>query len=233
MAIIHQLLTEAQILGMKGEVDFYYQRGRTVCRSWPKKRTVPPTAAELANQSFFGRVQNKIKRMSEPNRGQWRDFVRGTNIVWTDAIRFFNLSDNPDRELLPNFYFDSINATHFADMGWWLMTVKFKRDDIESDYGSCIIANLSNEPFNEVVWQSVGRKRRRRAILSDMFRPQFSGYIYPVDIHVSPEPDEAWAQFFTTWRNDYIQFCAVPKSNKDPKRMQTPIFTRKLEWIEA
>lgn len=233
MAIVETPLTEAQILGFKGTVDFYYFRGKVVARQWPEKRKIPPTANEAANQTFFGEVQSKIHRMSEPNRQQWRDFVNGTNIIWTDAIRFFNLSENPDKELLPNYYFSRIEAKHYASFGWWLISVYFTRDDDASDYGSSIIANLSNTPFKPIVWQAVGEKRRRRAILSKMYRPQFTGFVFSADIGGAPNINELRARFFTTWRQDYIQLCAVPKSNKTAKRMQTPIITQKLNWIEA
>ena len=171
--------------------------------------------------------------MSEPNRQQWRTFVRGTNIIWTDAIRFFNLTNNPTSEVLPNFYFSRIEAVHYTAFGWWLVSVYFKRDDYVSDYKSAIIANLSNEPFQKTTWQKSGQKRRRRAILSECFRPQFTGFTFSANIGGAPDYNELRARFFTTWQMDYIQLCAVPQDNKIPQRMQTPVFTQKLNWTHV
>lgn len=231
MAIINQPLTEGQILGFKGTVDFYYFRGKVVAREWPRRRKIPPKPAEAANQTFFGRVQTKIKNMSEPNRDEWRKFVRGTNIVWTDAIRFFNLSDNPARTLCPNLYLKTAAFRYDLSEDRYFMFFSFVIDGPPVEPGMNVIYQTSNTPFQNVVWQAVGQKRRRRAILSEQFRPQFTGFLKSKPLEMNPFTNRYYLEQTVDTTFEWIRFAVVPADRPIPSRLQTPIYVQKADWL--
>lgn len=231
MAVVKGLLTEAMILGLKGEIDFYYHRGQVVARSWPKKRTIPATVAEQSNQTFFGKVQTKIKNMSEPNRAQWRAFTRGTNIIWTDAVRFSNLTGNPDQIILPNVYalrwtaeIRDYPANPPYDKNYYLK-VFYKKDGWTGDatelFGVHLI--LSETPIAPITWQAVGQKRRRRAILSEQFRPQSSGYNHQSSCEQSADPSEMYASIDEWYKYNSVLVVLDVWEHDAPALLQSPI----------
>jgi len=171
MAIVKGVLTEAQILGFRGTIDFYYHRGQLIARQWPKKRTIPPTAQESSNREFFGRVQSKIKNMPEDYRQQWRMWLQGPNIVWTDAIRFFTLPNNPEKHVWPTVRW-AHSIAYFDGVDWffshYFLPLEADLDRISELWG--VWNNLGDqEPITP--WHVVGRKRRRRAIMDNVYRP--------------------------------------------------------------
>ena len=224
MAIVEGTLTEAMILGLKGTIDFYYHRGQLVARMWPKKRTIPPTVAEAASQSFFGLVQTKIKNMSAPNRDQWRQYVVGRNIVWTDAIRFFNLSDNPTHKLWQSCYYShtiaSKNGNVTTARSYFKPDIGFEATDPELMWG----VNAQKAPLSPVKWQEVKIKARRRAILDKQIRPALStppgGSIVNWDIgklfyH---------GKISSTREGFFHEGVMLPKFMLNSKKHQSPIF---------
>ena len=231
MAIVEGILTEAQILGYKGTVDFYYSRGNLIARQWPKKRTIPPTAKESANQSFFGLIQTKIHEMSEPNRDEWRKFVRGTNIIWTDAIRFFNLTKNPDKEILPNFFYIETSAIYRPEYDQAQITIFFRHEQAVSGREFRLLYDLSDEPFAPVVWQNVGEKARRRAIMSEQFRPQFTGFTSSGFFGSLFAENKFCMIIAMQPKQKYLRFTMVPTSAPITERMQCPIYTITLNWL--
>ncbi len=189
MAIIEGLLTEAQILGFRGVIDFYYHRGRIVAREWPKKRTLPPRTDELIGQTFFGAVNTSLKDMSEPNREEWRKFVVGRNIAWPDAVRKFRMLTNPNKVLWPHFYIDHIDYRQTGDIRW--ADIWFRKD--ANYFEPTVPLNCrfldGFTPVQPVTWQAVGYKRRRRAIMDQVIRPQFTGWEKNTAIQESPDPE--------------------------------------------
>ena len=233
MAKIEGLLTEAQILGLKGVIDFYYFRGSVVARMWPTKRTIPKTEKEIEGQVFFGLVQNKIKNMCELNRDEWRKFVAGNNIVWTDAIRMFHLTNNPDRELFPNFYFDHYEIHTDSGYYWISWFINKDCDAAEPVPRSRVSFDYDDDPQTPITWQSVGIKRRRRAIQDKKIRPAFTGFNNG-SFRWQEHSETQWkARARLPWKRKYLSYAVYSGTRPKPDSLYTPIYNVELDWDSA
>ena len=227
------MLSEAQILGLKGTIDCYYWRGKPVARMWPQRRRVPPHPTEAANQRWFGQVQSQIKAMSEPNRDEWRKFVRGTNIVWADAIKTFRMWQNPDKILWPNMWFWRVTGRQTTPGGLYNITWQFWRDNTDAEADAVVLYSLSDTPTQPVVWQAVGTKRRRRAVIAEAFAPQFTGFKFSELLVKSTVTNTYSAIAFRETRYDFVRFCVAPIALPTPRHLVTPIYTLPIRWTTA
>lgn len=230
MAIIEGILTEAQILGFRGQIDFYYHRGQLIARAWPKKRTIPPTAAEASNQTFFGQIQTKIRNMPEVARQQWREFVYGKNIVWTDAIRFFNLTGNPDKDITQTVWF-AFAVISQPSPGIYLLVFAFNHLESPFDHHELgtLIQSQDSDP-GPVVWQNVGFKCRRRAIIDQKIRPALSGWIDKDSL--SSLASEPWAtsRYLNWFPRPFFQVAVTVRPDFLMQRLQTPVYQFEVTW---
>jgi len=53
LAIIKEMVGKKIIDGFKGKLDFYYQNGLCICRSWPRNQGTSQTPASVAQQPMF------------------------------------------------------------------------------------------------------------------------------------------------------------------------------------
>lgn len=230
MAIVQQILTEGQILGFKGQVDFYYHRGRVIARAWPTKRTIPPRPKEAAQQSFFGRVNSMIKEIDEPTRQEWRNFVKGRNIAWPDMIRKAALIDNPERELLPPVRIVRKFARKMFGSGgmitWYIEGCKPLTDNLPLT----MLINYSEEPIAPIKWQAVKYNVRRRAIMDQVIRPTMGPYMLQSPTYWYGVYNQLACSMFWSSRPKYVQWVLVPSSRPDAMAWQSPIYTEQIEW---
>lgn len=174
MAVLKGLLTDAQITGYRGEIDFYYQRGTLVARSWPKKRSIPPSESELENRRFFGAVNTMIREKSPASKEEWRRYVRGTTIAWTDPIRWYTHQDNPEHHIPPNITFSRlqwsiVGPPYNVRLEWTFDNFPWQPDD-----ALILLYAASYDQFPPIRWEEVGYKCRRRSLVDKKFAPQYS-----------------------------------------------------------
>lgn len=109
----------AQVRRLKGKADFYFQHGKQIVRSWPKKSNLVPTPRQKIQRNLFrlveqtmsqlGPYQRKAFQSWQPGRGQtWRDFLHR---VWLGPAQRNTLFAVPDftyavtwRNLMRNLY---------------------------------------------------------------------------------------------------------------------------------
>ncbi|MCK4302743.1 MAG: hypothetical protein KAY24_00720 [Candidatus Eisenbacteria sp.] len=78
------LINLQQIRLFFGCVDLYYQRGQAVARAWPRKSTLPPSDAMLAQRARFRAVVAWTSARSAAQREAWRAFCGPYQGTWTD-----------------------------------------------------------------------------------------------------------------------------------------------------
>lgn len=83
MAKIHSFSQE-MVLGLYGEIDFYYWKGIPVARRWPRLSTVPPSPRLLASRNAFKACRADLREVPESVRVYWRAAAQGSNQPWLD-----------------------------------------------------------------------------------------------------------------------------------------------------
>ena len=230
MAICEQPLTEAMILGLRGQVDFYYWKGKVIARRWPRKRTSPPHPKEKEGQDFFGRVNHQIKQMSAPNRDQWRAWVEGSTIVWTDAIRFFNCSDNPEHILPPPFYHTNTASICYPQFADYRVRLFYIADMPTTELESVALGSWFDRMPPSTDWEFVRQKRRRRAILDAMFRPAKSGFLMTRPIHFIEADEVFFSEMISEYPKPFLLHTTAPTQLPYADRAQTPHKIEAIQW---
>ena len=91
MAIVSHL-SASVIKGFRGVLDFYYWRGRAVCRRWPKPGRQPNTHAQLVSRAAFRASRYDLKKMSGAVRAAWAPPFTGRRQAWLDYYTGMYLS---------------------------------------------------------------------------------------------------------------------------------------------
>lgn len=175
MAIVQGILSDGQILGFKGQIDFYYQRGQLVARKWPKPPSGEPTEAVKAERAFFAAVNRSIGLKSEASKEAWKNYVSGTTITWTDPIRWYAYQNNDLRLLEPNLTLYDVSVERLGS--FWYLTITLKKDQGAADPNpDCLLLyNWSYDEYPPVTWEFVGYKCRKRALSEKRYAPQQTG----------------------------------------------------------
>ena len=74
------------VKGLRGKVDFYFQRGRQVCRSWPRKSNLVPTVNQKPQRDAFRLISYCQKNMGPLTRLQWRAWQPHRGQTWCDFV---------------------------------------------------------------------------------------------------------------------------------------------------
>lgn len=85
--ILSQPLPQSTIRALRGIVDVYTIRGRTIARSWPRKPNQPNTPAQVAARNAFSAASRWVSRMPEAQRQRWRESHSWKGCSWADIAR--------------------------------------------------------------------------------------------------------------------------------------------------
>jgi len=69
---------------LSGVVDFYYWRGIPCARLWPRKTTLPPSAAMLGARLAFIQSRKDLRAVSGATRAAWAASAVGVKQAWLD-----------------------------------------------------------------------------------------------------------------------------------------------------
>jgi len=99
---------------LSGVIDFYYWRGIPVARRWPRKTTIPPSAAMLASRAAFADSRRDLKFVSGKVRAAWAVSAVCARQAWLDYytsiyMRTYKLYKRAVA-VLHDFYFDTSPA---------------------------------------------------------------------------------------------------------------------------
>jgi len=100
MAILKSLSME-MVRQLSGVVDFYYWKGIPVARTWPRKSSIPPSAAMLVSRSAFIQSRADLKNVSGVVRGAWASSAVGRKQAWLDYYTAIYLRIFKEQKVLP------------------------------------------------------------------------------------------------------------------------------------
>ena len=83
VAIIKHI-SQAMVSDLAGVTDFYYWKGIPVARTWPRKSTLPPTAAMLGARNSFVQSRVDLRSVSGAAREAWALYSVGKKQAWLD-----------------------------------------------------------------------------------------------------------------------------------------------------
>jgi len=76
--------SDAMVRSLAGVVDFYCWRGIPVARLWPRKTTIPPSAAMLASRRAFIQSRIDLRLVQGHARLAWSVSSVGKRKAWLD-----------------------------------------------------------------------------------------------------------------------------------------------------
>jgi hypothetical protein len=100
MAIVKSFNSKI-IDALSGIVDFYYWKGIPVARQWPRKTTIPPSAAVLASRRAFTQSRIDLRAVSGSVRAAWNISAVGAKQSWLDYYTSIYLRMWRDYRLFP------------------------------------------------------------------------------------------------------------------------------------
>ena len=93
MSVIPHPVSMATVKGLAGTVDFYFQRGRQIARSWPRKSNLIPTPAQKIQRDNFAAIENWLKSQSRQQRSQWQAWQPPVGQTWVDYVHRVQMSN--------------------------------------------------------------------------------------------------------------------------------------------
>lgn len=86
MAVIKHPITMTTVKRYRGTLDFYFQRGQQIVRSWPKKSNLVPTPAQKIQRDNFRAIECCLKAQGPQQRAAWKAWRPSTGQNWVDYV---------------------------------------------------------------------------------------------------------------------------------------------------
>ena len=86
MAVIKHPITMTTVKRYRGTLDFYFQRGQQIVRSWPKKSNLVPTPAQKIQRDNFRAIECCLKAQGPRQRAAWKAWRPRTGQNWVDYV---------------------------------------------------------------------------------------------------------------------------------------------------
>ena len=86
MASIPYPVSMALVKGVRRRLDFYFQRGRQVVRTWPKKSNLIPTPAQKRQRDNFRAIECCLKSQGPQQRKAWQAWNPPVGQGWVDFV---------------------------------------------------------------------------------------------------------------------------------------------------
>jgi hypothetical protein len=86
MAQIPYPVSMAMVKGVKRHLDFYFQRGKQVVRTWPKKSNLIPTPGQLIQRNNFRAIECCLKSQGPMMRAAWQAWNPPVGQTWVDFV---------------------------------------------------------------------------------------------------------------------------------------------------
>lgn len=84
MAKIIGKISQEIIRSLKGQVDFYYWKGKLVCRKWPDWSKFKPSPRQKEAMEVFRKSREILKQVSPRIRRIWQSMTEGNKMAWVD-----------------------------------------------------------------------------------------------------------------------------------------------------
>lgn len=86
MAVVPYPLSHVLVKGLRHQIDFYFQRGVQVVRTWPKKSNLIPTPAQAVQRQCFRAIEACIGQQGPQMRAFWQSWQPPVGQVWRDYL---------------------------------------------------------------------------------------------------------------------------------------------------
>lgn len=86
MAVIEHPITMTTVKRYRGVLDFYFQNGQQIVRSWPKKSNLVPTPAQKVQRDNFRAIECCLKAQGPQQRAAWKVWRPRTGQNWVDYV---------------------------------------------------------------------------------------------------------------------------------------------------
>lgn len=86
MAVVKHPITMTTVKRYRGTLDFYFQRGQQIVRSWPKKSNLVPTPAQKVQRDNFRAIECCLKAQGPQQRAAWKAWRPSTGQNWVDFV---------------------------------------------------------------------------------------------------------------------------------------------------
>lgn len=86
MAVIEHPITMTTVKRYRGVLDFYFQNGQQIVRSWPKKSNLVPTPAQKVQRDNFRAIECCLKAQGPGQRAAWQEWRPHTGQNWVDYV---------------------------------------------------------------------------------------------------------------------------------------------------
>lgn len=175
MAKILHPVSHDLVKGMRGKLDFYFQRGVQVVRTWPKKSNLIPTAQQAPIRAAFRLIGQTQKQQGPQQRKAWQAWHPPKGQTWCDYVHRVWIPPAMDGTLfcVPDFTTIKYVPGHTPNTARLLLAWP-RNNQIPAD-GFRIVWSENPPPHNRWRWRIIDYKIQRGQFRQPRWTPVIPG----------------------------------------------------------
>lgn len=211
MATISHPVSFALVKGLRGRTDFYFQRGKQIARTWPRKSNLVGTPAQKVQRRNFAAIECTLKSQNAQQRRAWQAWPPGDGQGWVDFVHRVWMPLAADGSLcnVPDF----TRVRVIPRFPWPNSTLRVDWQPVPgTEFPALDVIRTSATPTRPLwPWHVLDFKIQRGGFRQPRWAPSNTGYVRSAPNYVNQEAGFAWYFIPSDWL--CCSFSFVPSAS--------------------